>query len=283
MPDTSIVDTHLHLWHPLQLRYPWLDDIPLLNQPHLIEDFSAASESVAIDSMVFVQCEADSSQFFQEADWVSSLAREEPRIKGIVAWAPLEKGESVRDDLERLMAFPLLRGIRRIIQFESDLDFCLRPDFVAGVRALADFDLSFDICVDHRHLANTLRFVERVPDVRMILDHIGKPNIREGVMQPWARQVRELAEFPNVFCKISGVATEADHGNWSVGQLEPFITTAIESFGMDRVMYGGDWPVSTQAIAYSQWVQILDGILTGTDERDRRKFWFDNAARFYRL
>lgn len=283
MPNTPIVDTHLHLWHPQQLRYPWLDDIPLLNQPHLVEDFSAASESVAIDSMVFVQCEAEFSQFLEEAEWVSSLAREEPRIKGIVAWAPLEKGESVRDDLERLMALPRLRGIRRIIQFESDLDFCLRSDFVAGVRTLADFDLSFDICVDHRHLANTLRLVERAPDVRMILDHIGKPNIKEGAMQPWARQVRELAEFPNVFCKISGVATEADHDNWSVDQLEPFIVTAIESFGMDRVMYGGDWPVSTQAIAYSQWVQILDGILTGTDERDQYKFWFENAARFYRL
>jgi len=283
MPIIPIIDTHLHLWEPQHLRYPWLDDNELLNRPHLLSDFEAAIASTPVEAMVFVQCEADISMFMQEAEWVSMLAQKESRLKALVAWAPLEKGGAVRENLEALGSHSILRGIRRIIQFEPDLDFCLRSDFIEGVRALADFDLSFDICIDHRHMANVLRFVEKVPEVPMILDHIGKPNIKDGVMQPWAQQMHELARFPNVHCKISGVATEADHKGWSPDQLRPYIDIALESFGMDRVMYGGDWPVSTQAIEYTRWIEILEDVLQGVDEADKRKFWRENAVRFYRL
>ena len=283
MPIIPIIDTHLHLWEPQHLRYPWLDDNELLNRPHLLSDFEAASTSIPVEAMVFVQCEADISMFMQEAEWVSVLAQKESRLKALVAWAPLENGGAVRENLEALGSHSILRGIRRIIQFEPDLDFCLRSDFIEGVRALADFDLSFDICIDHRHMANVLRFVEKVPEVPMILDHIGKPNIKDGVMQPWGQQMHELARFPNVHCKISGVATEADHKGWSPDQLRPYIDIALESFGMDRVMYGGDWPVSTQAIEYTRWIDILEDVLQGVDEADKRKFWRENAVRFYRL
>ncbi|MCH9693311.1 MAG: amidohydrolase family protein [Gammaproteobacteria bacterium] len=283
MPSTPIIDTHLHLWNPQHIRYPWLDENVLLNRPHLLGDFDDASAPIQIEAMVFVQCEADFSMYMQEAEWVSMLAKKDSRLKGLVAWAPLEKGNAVREDLKALKRHSILRGIRRIIQFESDLEFCLNSNFIDGVRALADFDLSFDICIDYRHMANILRFVEKVPDVPMILNHIGKPNIREGVMEPWAQQMRELANFPNVHCKISGVATEADHKNWSRDELLPYIDTALECFGMDRVMYGGDWPVSTQAIAYQRWTDILDGALEGLDEADKYRFWHDNAAHFYRL
>jgi len=283
MPVIPIIDTHLHLWDPQHIRYPWLDDNEFLNRPHLLSDFDAARASIPVEAMVFVQCEADSSMFMQEAEWVSTLTRNESRLKGLVAWAPLENGSAVRENLKALRRHSILRGIRRIIQFEPDLDFCLRPDFVEGVRALADFDLSFDICIDHRHMANVLQFVEKVPEVPMILNHIGKPNIKDGVIQPWGKQIKELARFPNVHCKISGVATEADHKNWSPDQLRPYIDIALESFGMDRVMYGGDWPVSTQAIEYKRWIDTLDDVLQGVDEADQRKFWRENAVQFYRL
>lgn len=283
MPTGSIVDTHLHLWDPQHLRYPWLDDNALLNKPYLLEHYDVATRDVPVEAMVFVQCEADFAAFRDEAAWVARLAQAEPRIRGLVAWAPLEKGGAVRRDLEALKQHSILRGIRRIIQFEPDLDFCLRPDFIEGVRALADFDLSFDICIDHRHMANTLKFVEQVPNVPMILDHIGKPAIKDGLMQPWASQLRELARFPNVWCKISGVATEADHRNWSPQQIKPYIEVALDAFGFDRVMFGGDWPVSIQAIQYPKWVEILDETLAGVSEGNRSKFWRDNARRFYRL
>jgi len=283
MPVGPIIDTHLHLWDPRLIRYPWLAENPLLNCAYLLDDYRAATGSLPIESMVFVQCEADFSAFEAEAAWVTELARTEPRIKGLVAWAPLEKGRGVSADLESLQKHSMLRGIRRIIQFEPDLDFCLRPDFIEGVRTLGDFNLSFDICIDHRHMANTLKFVERIPDVPMVLNHIGKPAIKDGVMQPWADQLRELARFPNVSCKISGVATEADHQRWTSEELERYVDVAIEAFGFERVMFGGDWPVALQAIQYRKWVEVLDGVLAGVSASDQRKFWRDNAARIYRL
>jgi len=283
MPVGPVIDTHLHLWDPKLIRYPWLDDNALLNRPYLLEHYRGATASIPIESMIFVQCEADFSAFEAEAAWVAELAKTEPRIKGLVAWAPLEKGGAVRADLERLKQHSILRGIRRIVQFEPDLDFCLRPDFIEGVRALKDFDLSFDICIDHRHMANILKFAERIADVPMVLDHIGKPAIRDGVTHPWADRLRELARFPHVSCKISGVATEADHRRWTSGELKPYIEVAIEAFGFDRILFGGDWPVSTQAIDYRRWVELLDEVMAGVRESERSKFWRHNAARFYRV
>jgi L-fuconolactonase len=283
MPIESVIDTHLHLWDPKRIKYPWLESNALLNRAYLLPEYRAATQSVPIEAMVFVQCEADFAEYEAEAEWVAEQAKGDPRIKGLVAWAPLEKGAAVAADLERLKRNAILRGIRRIIQFEADLEFCLRPEFIAGVRALRDFSLTFDICIDHRHMANTLKFAERVGDVPMVLDHIGKPAIKDGVMQPWADQIRRLARFPNVFCKISGVATEADHQNWSGDDLKRYIDIAINAFGFDRIMFGGDWPVATQAITYKQWVEILDEMMAGVGVDERRKFWRDNAADFYRI
>ena len=283
MPVGSIIDTHLHLWDPGVIRYPWLDDNRLLNRPYLLEDYRAATGTVPIESMVFVQCEADFAAFEAEAQWATDLSKTEPRVRALVAWAPLEKGTAVAEDLSRLTRHSLLRGIRRIIQFESDLNFCLRDDFVAGVKTLADYDLSFDICVDHRHMGNVLKFVERVPGVSMVLDHIGKPPIKAGLMNPWAAEIRELATFPNVLCKISGVATEADHQRWNADELKRYIDVAVNAFGFDRIMFGGDWPVSIQAIEYDRWVKILDEIMEGVSETEQQKFWRGNAARFYRI
>jgi len=283
MARPPIVDTHLHLWDPKKLRYAWLDGNPVLDQAYGLDRYRAATEGLGVEAMVFLQCEVDPAQYQDEADWVAGLAKVDPRIRGMVAWAPLEKGRAVVPELERLARHDILRGVRRIIQFEPDLDFCLRPDFIEGVRALADFDLSFDICIDHRHMANTLKFAAEIPEVPMILDHIGKPAIKDGVMQPWASQMRALAALPHVVCKISGVATEADHASWTEDELKRYVEVAIDAFGFDRVMFGGDWPVAVQAIEYRRWVELLDGILASASDAERQKFWHDNAVRFYRL
>lgn len=283
MARPPIVDTHLHLWDPKKLRYAWLDGNPVLDQAYGLDRYNAATEGLGVEAMVFLQCEVDTAQYQDEADWIAELAKVDPRIRGMVAWAPLEKGRAVAADLERLARHDILRGIRRIIQFEPDVDFCLRPDFIEGVRTLADFDLSFDICVDQRTMANALKFAAQVPDVPMILDHIGKPRIKAGEMEPWASEMRELAAMPHVVCKISGVATEADHANWTDDQLKRYVEVAIDAFGFDRVMFGGDWPVAVQAIEYRRWVELLDGILASASDVERQKFWHDNAVRFYRL
>lgn len=283
MIDFPIIDTHLHLWDPKRLRYPWIDNIPLLNKPYLLEDYKKACGPVRVEKMVFLQCECVPEQSLQEAEWVTSLAQQDPRIQGIVSWAPLEKGEAARPDLERLARNRLVRGVRRIIQFDPDIAFCLRPDFVKGVQMLPDYNLSFDICISHVQMANTVRFVRQCPDVRFILDHIGKPDIKNRLLDPWSAEIRTLSEVPNVWCKVSGLVTEADHKSWTKEDLKPYIDHVIACFGFDRVVYGGDWPVAYQATDYPRWVETLTWAVSGASEAQRRKLFHDNAVTFYRL
>lgn len=282
MPDFPIVDAHLHIWDPRRLRYPWIEGDPILDRPYLPGDYRENFAGVDVEAMVFVQCDCTFAESMSEVAWVAGEAEAEPRIGAIVAWAGLEKGAAVEADLEALRRQPLVRGVRRILQSEVDVEFCLRSDFIEGMRLLARFGYSFDICVNWRHMASVLRLVEQVPDVPMVLDHIGKPAIAAGAMRPWADQMKALAAFPNVTCKVSGVATEAGPG-WSEGELKPYVETAFEAFGFDRTMYGSDWPVMLGAIRPRRWIAILDDLLQGAPIEDRRRFWNGNARAFYRL
>lgn len=283
MPNFPIVDTHVHLWDPGHLHYPWLASVPLLNKPYLLEDYNQATGSVQVDKMVFLECDIDKSQFLQEAEWVTELAAIDSRIQGIVAFAPLELGDDARVHLEALAKNPLVKGIRRIVQGEPDPEFSLRPDFVRGVQALPDYGLSCDICIYERQMASTVKMVAQCPNVQFILDHIGKPQIVNHLMEPWRTELRQLAEFPNVCCKMSGLVTEADHKNWTPADLRPYIDHVIDCFGFDRVIYGGDWPVAFQAAEYPRWVQTLDEAVAGASERELRALYRDNAIAFYRL
>ena len=282
MPIFPIVDTHLHIWDPKLLYYPWLEEVPLLNKAYLIDGYREASGEIEVEKMVFVQAEVDFAQYREETEWVSEVAKEDPGIEGIVSWAPLEKGEEVASELEALSANPLVKGIRRIIQFESDPEFCLLPDFVRGVQLLHEFDLSFDICINHTQMPNIIRMVEQCPKERFILDHIGKPDIKNQLFDPWREQLARLAAFPNVSCKVSGLVTEADHKNWKPEDLKPYIDHVLECFGFDRIMYGGDWPVAYQATKYPRWVETLESAIGGSPEQ-HRKLFRENAIDFYKL
>ena len=283
MPAFPIVDTHLHIWDLSRLRYPWLASVPLLNKDHLIADYRRACGPVAVAKMVFLQCECDFAQFQEEADWVTEVAQVDPRIRGIVPWAPLEKGDAAEADLARLAANPLIKGIRRIIQFEADPEFCLRPDFVRGVQLLPRHGLSFDLCINHRQLANTLKLVKQCPNVRFIMDHIAKPDIKAGLLEPWRTEMRELARCPNVWCKLSGLATEADFAKWTAADLRPYIDHVMDCFGFDRVIFGGDWPVATQATDYPRWVRTVDEALAGASPDELHRLYVRNAEAFYRI
>jgi L-fuconolactonase len=285
MPDFPIVDTHVHLWDPRRFRMSWLDGNAVLDQPYGVAEYRQHTAGVAIDAMVYLQVEVEPPYALLEAEWAAARAQEEPRLQGLVLWAPLEYGEQARAFLEALIAVDPLRvkGIRRIIQFEPDLEFCLQPRFVRGVQLVAEYGLSFDLCIDHRHLPNTLKLVAQCPNTAFILDHLGKPDIRGGRLEPWRAQIRELASFPNVRCKVSGMVTEADHQRWTSTDLRPFLETVLESFGEDRVVFGGDWPVVLQAAPYPRWVATLDQLTAGLSPAARRKLWADNGRQFYRL
>lgn len=283
MPAFPIVDSHVHLYDPGVLRYPWMADHPALLRPHLPPDLDRAAGPTRIDRMVFVEVDVAEDQRAQEAAWVSEQAGLDPRIGAIVASAAVERGAAVREEVERLAHNAGLRGIRRLIQGEPDPEFCVRPGFVEGVQALAPLGLTFDICIRHHQLASATRLVRQCPDVQFVLDHIAKPAIRDGSLEPWRAELQALSELPNVVCKISGVITEADPAHWTREQLRPYIDHALSCFGFDRVMFGGDWPVINLAGRYTEWIEILDWVLQGCSEQEVTAFYRDTATRIYRL
>lgn len=283
MIDHKIVDSHVHLADPSRFSYGWTAAAPSLNRTVMPADLTAAAAPYEIDRFVFVEVDVDPPQEIAEAEWVVSLAQEEPRLQGIVACARLEQGAAVEADLEKLAALKNVKSIRRLIQNQPDPEFCLRPDFLEGLALLPRFDLSFDICIFHHHLPNVIEMVRRNPDVRFVLDHIGKPAIREGLTEPWMANIRTLAGFENVFCKISGVVTEADPASWTLEEVRPYIEHAIESFGFERCMYGGDWHVVELACPYPRWVETVDTVTAGASAHERQKLFRDTAISFYRL
>ena len=283
MPAHPLIDAHLHLWDPARLSYPWLEGLPLLAEAHGPADFESARGAVEVERFVFVQCDCLPSQQEQEVAWVSELAEAEPRVGAIVAGLQVEQGDAVRPQLEAYAAHPLVKGVRRLIQSETDPGFCAREDFVNGIARLAGDDLSFDLCLRAAQLEAVVGLVRRLPEVRFVLDHLGKPNIRGGGLDPWRAHLRALAELPNVWAKVSGLVTEADPAAWSVDELRPYVEHAVDCFGFERLMFGGDWPVSRLACTYRDWVQALDEILAGISASEALRFWRGTAAEVYRL
>jgi L-fuconolactonase len=276
------VDTHVHFWDPTELRYDWLATVPAINRPFLPADLLDAASDLQLEKIVFVQADAAPEQAIDEAAWVSKLAVDEPRIAGIVADARLEWGEAARPQLEGLSTYPLVKGVRRLIQSEP-LGFAVEDHFVRGVQILAQYGFSFDLCIYHPQLADVLTLVAQCPNISFVLDHIGKPDIRSGLMEPWKRQIAELASFPNVHCKLSGMVTEADHNAWQPADLRPYADHVLQSFGADRVMFGSDWPVATLASSYRRWFETALSFIAGLSADEQSKILRENAIHFYRL
>lgn len=232
MSNMTLIDSHVHLWDTARLDYPWLTGIPAIDSPHLPGEYRDASEGYDVEKLVFVQCDVADGQSRDEVRWISELAEtDEPRIAGIVAWAPVAEGSAVAPELEWLATMPLVGGVRQLIQPEADNAFCAKPDFVRGVQLVGQAGLSFDLCIKgDGQFASVLALVEQCPDVRFVLDHIGKPFIAEGIVEPWAGYIGQLAEASNVFCKISGVTTEAVWESWSPDSLRPYTDIVFEAY-----------------------------------------------------
>lgn len=279
-----IVDAHVHLWNPEQFSMPWLADIPQLNRFYGLQDYHEQTQGLPIIGMVYVEVGIEPQEALREAHYVVDLAREEPLLQAIVAAAPVERGEVVREHLQSLVAIsPLIKGVRRNLQDEAEPDFCLKPDFVAGVRMLAEYNLSFDLCIKSWQLPSVIELVRLCPNTAFVLDHVGKPDIKGRLLDPWQADLRKLAELPNVVCKISGMVTEADHQGWQPADLEPFVNVVLEAFGEERVLFGGDWPVVLLASPYRRWYETLEALIAGLPVSMRRKLWAENAQRFYRM
>jgi L-fuconolactonase len=283
MPKFPIIDAHVHLYDVKRFSYGWLANVPKINRTYGLEDFDAARGPVVVDKLVFAEVAVDPGLHLGEAAFIQELADRDPRLCGIVAHAPLEKGLAVEADILTLKKLRNISGIRRLIETERNPAFCLEPEFLVALRLLPKHNLTFDICVKHTAMAYALELVKRCPEVSFVLDHIGKPDIKNGLREPWWSQIRELAKYPNVVCKVSGVITEADHQKWTVDQVKPYVAHVIESFGFDRVMYGSDWTVSELSHAYPAWVGIIDEVTSGASEAELRNLYRNTAIRTYRL
>ena len=282
MPDCAIIDAHVHLYDPQAIAFPWMAGVPLLNKKHGFDEFTRAAAGLPIEGIVFVEVDAEKGRHLDEARWVEQHGLDNPLLSGMVGCMPLERGRAIEADIASFAALPHARGIRRLIQ-DRPPGWALQPLFVEGVTLLAGFGLPFDLCIRHGQLDEALALVRSCPEVRFVLDHLGKPGIKANIREPWESRLRELGREPNVWCKISGTVTEADHVSWTADDLRPYVTHAIECFGFDRCMFGGDWPVSRLATPYAGWVEALDKIVAGSSPAEIRELYGDTARRVYGL
>jgi predicted TIM-barrel fold metal-dependent hydrolase len=278
----KIIDTHQHLWDKNLFRYAWLESLPRLNRSFRLSDYQEATSRLEIEKTVFVECDVDDEQMEDETLHILRLA-DQPgsRIAGVVASGRPEK-DGFESHLEKLRGQPRLKGIRRILHTHPD-ELGKSKTFIENVRRLGDYGLSFDICVLARQLPIAINLVSQCPGVTFILDHCGVPQVKERVLHPWCEHIQEIATFPNVYCKVSGLVAYTDPVNWRSEDLRPFADRVLESFGWDRVMFGSDWPVCTLAASYRQWVEALLSLTQAAGETNQEKLFRDNAIRAYRL
>jgi L-fuconolactonase len=273
------IDAHHHLWRYTAAEYEWIDDtMQVLRRDYLAADLIREMAAADVDGAVVVQAR----QTLEETRWLLDIAEDCEAIRGVVGWAPIA-GENFPAMMEEFEDRPKLKGLRHVIQGEKDPDYILREDFNAGIRALAGSGLVYDLLVLAHQLPKTIEFVDRHPEQVFVLDHLAKPLIRDGLLEPWATQMRELGRRENVWCKLSGMVTEADWKTWDDASLKPYLDMAVEAFGINRVMVGSDWPVCLVASGYSQWFEVLRRYFGSFAEAEREAVFGGNAVKIYGL
>lgn len=277
-----MLDSHLHLWDPDVLEYPWLRNDPALNKPFLPTDVPCAA--MATNGVIFVQADCRDDQGLAEVDWVTAVGHNWPALVAIVAFAPIERGEEIEHDLQQLMKRPLVKGVRRLFQ-DRDASFMLGASTIAGARTIAAAGLTFDACVRHTQLGDLEEFATRIPQLPIVIDHMGKPSLSPDGMSLWERDMRTLARHPNVSVKLSGANVHALPGVHPGNQVLPFIRKTLEIFGSDRCMLGSDWPVSVRTPSdYNHWARlVLEEAMTGASPAELADVAFGTAQRFYGL
>jgi L-fuconolactonase len=273
------IDSHQHFWVYNPREYDWIDDsMAAIRRDFLPHDLKPELERAGFQGSVAVQAR----QTIEETRWLLELAASSPFILGVVGWVDLQS-KNVRSQLQTFAENPKLVGVRHIVQGEPDDRFLLRHEFMRGIAALEEFDLAYDILIYTKHLPVAAEFVRQFPRQRFVLDHLAKPPIKSGALQPWTRGLQELAAFPNVMCKLSGMVTEADWPNWKPEHLKPCLDVAVECFGPQRLMFGSDWPVCNVAAPYSRVMSVVKDYLARFSVADREAVMGGNAQRFWKL
>ena len=273
------IDAHQHFWRYSSQEYSWIDHtMNILKNDFLPDDLFPLMKNIGIGGAISVQAR----QKLEETSWLLQLSEQHDFIKGVVGWVDLRQNK-LPSQLEQFKRHSKFVGVRHVVQDEPDDNFMLGNKFLSGIAELSHYDLAYEILIYHKHMPVTLKFVERFPEQCFILDHIGKPNIKDGIFNPWKEHIRRLAEFPNVYCKISGMATEADWHNWKISDFRPYLDTVFESFGTHRVMMGSDWPVCCLAGGYSEVFKIISNYIITFSREERERIMGNNACNIYKI
>jgi L-fuconolactonase len=272
------IDAHHHFWKYDPIEYDWIDEkLSAIRRDFLPEHLAIEIKAAGIDGVVSVQAR----QTVAETAALLEFAGANDFIKGVVGWVPLVSS-GVEQDLQKFAPEGKLRGVRHVLQGEDDC-YMSRADFNAGIRALEPFGLVYDILIFERQLPPAIELVDRHPAQVFVLDHIAKPRIKDGVFEPWNTNIRELARRENVFCKLSGMVTEASWDDWTPEQLRPYVETVLAAFGPARTMFGSDWPVCLVASGYARWVATIQGFADRLTPDEQAQLFGGTAERVYRL
>jgi len=273
------IDAHQHFWRYNPMEYAWIsDEMATLRRDFLPEDLEPALDSVGFDGAVAVQAR----QSLKETRWLLELAGRHGFIRAVVGWVDL-RSPDLPSQLESLAQHRKLAGVRHVIQDEADDDFMMRPEFRRGIAQLVDFNLTYDLLLYPKHLPVALKLVEEFPDQPFVLDHIAKPRIADRLLSPWKEQITAMASFPNVYCKLSGMLTEARWREWQPDDFRPYLDTVFEAFGSARLMIGSDWPVCLLSADYGQAMHVVIDYLRGLPAEAQAGVLGENCARFYSI
>ena len=277
--EEVVIDAHCHFWKYDKVTYDWIDKtMKPLQQDYLPETMALPLHRNNVQGVVAVQA----TQSELETHFLVELAHTHPAIKGVVGWIDLQ-ADNIAERLQYFSQYPVIKGYRHVVQGEP-LDFLARENFRRGVAALLPYNYTYDILIFHHQLQPAIDFVKALsPDQRFVIDHCAKPDIRRKNIDEWKRLMKEIAQFPNVHCKLSGLFTEANWKEWSSKDFYPYLDVVFEAFGPDRLLFGSDWPVMLLSGSYVQWKSLLEKYMEGYSPDDRDKVFGTNAIHFYNL
>ena len=274
-----IIDSHQHFWKYNPVKHSWINEqMSVIRRDFLPSDLKPVYVKNGVDGCVAVQAD----QTLAETDFLLEHAHNNAFVKGVVGWVDLRSAD-VDKDLEKYAKDKHLKGYRHIVQEEADHNFMLRPDFLRGISKLEQYGAVYDILIFPHQLGATLELVKKFPNQKFVIDHIAKPYIKDGFYDGWATMMKEVAKHENVFCKISGMITEADFKSWTPEQIHPYMLLALEAFGPERCMYGSDWPVCLVAGTYTQVMELTTNFISSLSTTEQAAIMGQNAVDFYGL
>ncbi|HEV8366381.1 MAG TPA: amidohydrolase family protein [Pyrinomonadaceae bacterium] len=274
-----IIDAHQHFWQVGRFDYPWMSSsVEVLYRDYLPAQLKPILEENGVSQTVLVQA----SNSLEESRWLLSLADENPFIAGVVGWVDL-KDPDVDRQLAELSAHQKFKGVRHLVESEPENDWIVQPQVLRSLQRLAAYGLSYDLLVHTHHLQYVPKVADTCPDISLVIDHMAKPPIATGEIKTWLRELKPVAAYRNIHCKLSGLVTEANWTSWQVRDLRPFVECALELFGPKRLMFGSDHPVCLLAASYRRVLESFQELLADESEEDRERIFATNAINFYRL